>query len=280
MKKPKSGFAAMQTRASAMNLVFQALVIFAFALPGILFSSAYNIGRGWSYPVGRLGPFTERVPRTLIHAAWLNCLWAWGFALCHLAFPKLVWSIDLQSVVCWLSNTFGNNQIDFDRAIISLAASPFRVFVYFAVLYSISWMLGFASHNFIRWLKWDRKIQILRFDNAWYYLLKAEVLDFKDQAYTTSSGDRPALAAKNRVATIITAGVEIGSLSYLYIGVLVDFFNADGNLDRLLLEGVSAQAVVRRRSRSRRIEIPLLRGAFLRYQGSILCLANVGDQDS
>ena len=269
-----------QTRASAMNLVFQALVIFAFALPGILFSSAYNIGRGWSYPVGRLGPFTERVPRTLIHATWLNCLWAWGVTLCHLAFPKLVWSIDLQSVVCWLSNTFGNNQVYFNRAITSLAASPFRVFVYFAGLYFISWLLGFATHNFIRGQEWDRKIQILRFDNAWHYLLKAEVLDFKDQAYTTSSGDRPALAAKNRVATIITAGVEVGSLSYLYIGVLVDFFfDANGNLDRLLLEGVK-QAVVRRRSKSRRIEIPLLRGAFLRYQGPILCLANVGDQDS
>ena len=223
-----------------MNFVFQALVIFAFALPGVVFSSAYNIGRKWSFPVGRLGAFTERVPKTLIHAAWLNCLWACIVSSFSLIVPNLVWSIDFDSVVCWLSNTFGNNQSHFDRALKSLTASPVRVFLYFAFLYPFSWCMGYLFHEYIRGGKWDRLLRFFRFDNAWHYLLKGEVLDFSDQAYRRSSEDRPNLTTGNYQATIIAAGVEISGIAYLYIGVLIDFFfDSDGNLERVLLEGVN-----------------------------------------
>jgi len=222
-----------------MNLLFQALAILAFVLPGVLFRGAYFQG-AWTSPLGRLGSVSEQVPRALVAAAALNWIVYVAVTSLHRGGCPLVLPIDLESVVCWLSNNFGDRQAKYDRAVAALTLSPTRVFFYFAALYSLAWGGGLALHHLVRGRKWDRKHRLLRFDNAWHYLLKGEVLDFPDPEYARGlPATTPSGGPNKREATIIAAVVDGKDASYLYIGTLVDFFfDAGGELDRVLLEAV------------------------------------------
>src|SRR5262245_9483386 len=139
-----------------MNLVFQALVLLAFLLPGLIFRSVYFKG-GWKYPLGHLGPISEQVPRALIHAAWINGVWAALVCFAHQLMPPVVRPVDFDSVVCWVSNNFGKDQAKFDGALRALTISPGHVLFYFLGLYACSWALAKCFHKLVRGLKLDRK---------------------------------------------------------------------------------------------------------------------------
>ena len=231
-----------------MNLVFQALVILAFVVPGLIFRTRYNRGE-WNYPLGRLGPISEQIPKALVHAAWLNAFWAfivfWGHALC----PKLIPGINLKAVVYWLANSFGKDQLFFEDAVKALSSFPLHIFLYFVGLYFFSELLGWLFHRLVRYFHLDRKnwLKSFRFDNDWYYILTGEVLDFPDESYKNRAGmHRPEINADERKATAVAALVDVKDKTYLYLGVLVDFFfDASGNLDRLLLVGAKRRSMDR-----------------------------------
>lgn len=217
-----------------MNLVFQALVLLVLLLPGLIFRWAYMQG-GWRYPLGQLGPVAEQIPRSLVHAAWLNAVWAALVrGLTHLA-PQWTRPVDFQAAVYWITNNFGNDQVEFPRAVRSLTASPLHVLAYFLGLFALAWVAGRAANGLVRGLRLDRRYQWLRFDNEWHYILRGEVLDFSD--YKRSAGPSR-MPFKDRQATIVVAIVETKSASFLYAGTLIDyFFDSAGELDRLLLAG-------------------------------------------
>jgi len=220
-----------------MNLVFQALVLFAFVLPGLVFNTAYKKGV-WNYPLGRLGPVSEQIPGSIIHAVWLNTTCAIIVYFLHGCFPGLFWRIDYDSVVFWMANSFGKDQAEFGHAVRSITSSPTRIFLYFLGLYGISWGLGQLLHSTLRRLRWDRRFRFLRFENDWHYQLSGEVLDFPDTQFSRASKE-DRIRYDDLRGTIITAVVDFKDKSCLYLGVLVDFFyDQAGNLDRLLLEGV------------------------------------------
>ncbi len=217
-----------------MNLIFQAVALLAFILPGLLFRSAYKQGL-WNYPLGRLGSFTEQVPRSLAHAAWINFVWAWAVGRIHHAWPSTIQDINYKAVIYWLTNKFGSNDMYFDTAVKSLTDHPSQVFLYFFFMYAFSIACGWAMYGAVRYLKLDRYVPALRFDNDWHYQLHGEILDFPDYIKRGGTAD---IKHKDRGWTIVVAVVDLKDQSCLYSGILIDFFfDQHGNIDRLLLVG-------------------------------------------
>ena len=82
-----------------MNLVFPALVVFGFILPGILFRWAFSKGL-WDYPLGKLGPVAEQIPKSVGWAIILNGAWAVVIHFLNRSFPRSCgqWLGDLRSL--------------------------------------------------------------------------------------------------------------------------------------------------------------------------------------
>jgi hypothetical protein len=234
-----------------MNFLFPAIVIFALVLPGVISRQAYQRGGLWKYPLAKLGPIGEQVPSSFVYAAAINAAWVVIVDGLHRVSPRLVPSINRRAFVNWVTNNFGKDQIDFDFAVRSLTGRPLSVILYFLCLYVFAWFIGLAFHWIVRGNQLDWKFQRLRFDNDWHYLLKGEVLAFHDREYggldrRSGRGSGP----PERAGTVITAIVDLKEASYLYLGILIDyFFDVDGNLDRLLLEGVKRRPLKDDRSK-------------------------------
>ncbi len=232
-----------------MNLAFQALLILAMLLPGLIFRSAYNRGV-WNFPMGRLGPVSEQIPKAVIHSLWLNALWAMIARAMHEAAPHWVWAIDFRAVACWISNDFGRDQVEFPRALDALVASPSRIFAYLASLYGCSWLAGEACLRIVRGRKLDLKYRRIRFDHEWHYLLRGEAPDFPDPGYNqtlvpTTGFQGKAAFAEDCLATVVAAVVDFKETSYVYLGIVVDYyFDEQGNLDRLLLSTVKRRKLM------------------------------------
>lgn len=226
-----------------MNLVFPALAIFVFILPGVLYRWSYNQGEG-SYPLGRLGPISEQIPRAIVYAAGLNAAWACLVSLLTRRWPETVPPIDLAAVAAWVTNNFGEGDGRYGRLVRAPTDHPIHVFLYFLGLYAFSSCIGSAFRTTVRGLKLDLKWKSFRFDNDWHYLFKGEVLSFADPDYNL--GTRERLDPDGRRGTIITAVVDFKDRSSLFMGILVDFFfDSSGNLERLLLEGVKRRDLLK-----------------------------------
>ena len=233
-----------------MNFVFQGLALLAFILPGMLFRSAYKKAF-WNYPLGRLGPITDQIPRSLVHASWINATWAFGIQGASRLGIWPVKAIDFRSVVYWLTNNFGKDQIHLERAVESLTTYPLHVFGYFFGMYAYSILWGWLIHWAVRRWAYDKKYSLFRFDNDWHYIFKGEVLGFPDYESPRKRGNSPTISGDvNAIAipaimnpdvwegTLVAAIVDLKDNSYLYLGVYVDsFWDSAGNLDRMLLQG-------------------------------------------
>lgn len=79
--------------------------------------------------------------------------------------------------------------------------------------------------NSIRKYKWDLQYENLRFKNKWHYILWGELDSFNQQE--TIDG------------TIISAIVDLANKSYLYAGLLEDYwFDRNGQLEAFILSNV------------------------------------------
>jgi hypothetical protein len=236
-----------------MNFLFPAIVIFALVLPGVIARQAYRRGL-WNYPLAKLGPIGEQVPSSFIYAAAIDAAWFVIVDGLHSVWPRLVPLINRRAFVNWVTNNFGKDQVDFDGAVRSVTGRPVSLILFFLALYLFAWFVGLGFHWLVRWNHLDWKIRGLRFDNDWHYILKGEVLGFRDLEYgglNRQSGS--ASSPPRRAGTVITAIVDVKEASYLYLGILIDyFFDANGNLDRLLLEGVRRRRLDKDKTESNR----------------------------
>ncbi len=224
-----------------MNFVFPALAIFALILPGVLFRRAYKKG-DMKYPLGRLGPVAEQVPDAVLWAMCLNTVGLAAVSIAHVFVPRLVPAVDYESALRWLSNNFGKDNEALDRSIKAIEGSVFHVLGYLVLLYGASWGLGFLAHRLVRKARWDHSSEVWRFDNHWHYLFLGEVLKFRDKKRQGGlpDQDRRAGAGEEHLGTMVAAVVDFKDRSVLYLGVFVDFFfNASGDLEGIVLEGVS-----------------------------------------
>jgi len=208
-------------------LAFQALAIFALALPGIILKNTYRNGFFWDRPRQDV-QITEEVAYSLVLAC---CL--------HAVFVPIVsrffWPIDLQAVVALLLGQFGKDSQLLGRAIASVTAHPDRVFAYFVSLYAVSGALGYGAHGIVRALHLDRHTRFLRFDHRWHYLLRGEIAEFPE-----SDVEVPETFDAISIACI----ADTAAGTFLYVGVLDAFyFNKAGDLDLLVLSGAFRRLV-------------------------------------
>jgi hypothetical protein len=208
-----------------VNLAFQALVIFAVVLPGIILKRTYRDGFFWNRPRDR-SAITEEVAYSLVLACAL-----------HAAYVPLVsrWSpIDLRAVTVLLLGQYGKDSELLPRTVDALTAHPGRILLYFAVLYAASAALGLAAHAAVRRLKWDLRYRAFRFSHQWHYLLRGDIASFPESNVAVQGFDFISLAGI----------VDTGAGTFLYVGVLDAFyFDNSGALDLLVLTGATRRRV-------------------------------------
>jgi hypothetical protein len=222
-----------------VNLVFQALVVTALALPGLIFRVAYNKGT-WNYPVGRLGPPSDQIIQGLIHALWINGLWIGLVGLIRTIVHGPFRPIDFRAVASILLNQYGKDQQALEPTLAAIGSSPVSILVYVLGLYAFSGLLGLGLHVLVRRTRLDRRMAWpFRFENDWHYLLRGEILDFPPHRGSSRPLRKPKITSDDVLGTVVAAVVDLKDRSVLYLGFLVDFyFDHHGNLDRILLEEV------------------------------------------
>ncbi|MEX1026432.1 MAG: hypothetical protein WD049_00270 [Candidatus Paceibacterota bacterium] len=214
-----------------MNIAFPAVIILLLTLPGILFIYSYRRGF-WRTPVS-LGPVQDELGKGIIAALIINVIVANGIEAVS------DWTIDYQALAMVLSGWSGVDERAYSAHIEVLAGYPNQVVAYFMVVTLLGTVGGFALHKTVRWLKFDLMFDHFRFNNEWYYLFQGEsrVFDVPQKQRTRSTIIE--LMSHEIGFVFISAAVEQAGATYLYWGVLSEYyFTKAGELDRLVLREV------------------------------------------
>lgn len=205
-----------------MNFALPAILLFLIVLPGFMFRSRLKRVEQTSLDYSPFGGVVAGgvIWAILLHVVWLGALDLFG------------WTLRTDALIGLLSSS---PQLQAD-AVAAVTASQGRVLAYFLSLYGFALLVPTA----IRWSisRWrldraDRALAALfRFSEApWYYLL------------TGADFERPPGGVS------VAAVVDVGGQPYLYVGILVNFFfDAAGQLDRLVLESVARRPLSRDKS--------------------------------
>jgi hypothetical protein len=202
-----------------MNFALPAILLFLIVLPGFMFRSRLKLVEQTSLDYS---PFGRVVAGGVLWAITLHIVW-----LC--VTYALGWTLKTDALIGLLSSS---SQLQ-DIAVAAVSASALRVAAYFLSLYAFALFVPpIVRWAIIRW-RLDRAgvplASIFRFSEApWYYLL------------TGADFDEPPGGVS------VAAVVDVGGQPYLYVGILVNFFfNATGQLDRLVLESVARRPLSR-----------------------------------
>lgn len=207
-----------------MNIAFQAIILFFLILPGLLLRSTYNgrISKELVLPEN-YPPFSREAFRVVIFAIFLHVAWVSG---ANVIGSFADFKINLDAVFYLLGGNYSNHE-EYSHAINSIVFHPIKVLIYFLSIYGFAYLLGFAAHTYIRKNGLDKRRQFFRFNNEWHYLLSGEVLEFPEVLQSPKTID----------FVMISAAVEVGQYTYLYKGLLVNWYlDNKGNLDTLVLE--------------------------------------------
>ncbi len=202
-----------------MNFALPAVLLFLIVLPGFLFRDRLKRVEQTSLdysPFGRVvaGGVLWAIA---LHLVWLGIAGAFG------------WTMRVDALMGLLSSS-ARLQED---AVAAATGSPRAVLAYFVSLYAFALLVPPVIRWAISTWRLDRAgnplSPLFRFSEApWYYLL------------TGADFDEPP------VGVSVAAVVDIGGQSYLYVGTLVNFFfDASGQLDRLVLESVARRPLAR-----------------------------------
>jgi len=210
-----------------VSLAFQALAIFALALPGIILKNAYRNGFFWDRPRLVL-PVAEEVAYSLVLACALHAIFA-------SIVDRWFWPIDFDAIGILLLGQYGKDSNLLLPSVQALTGHPGRIFTYFASLYAFSAALGYGAHGAVRRLRFDYRWPVLRFDHQWHYLLRGEIARFPE-----TKGSVPEAFDLISVACVVDANAG----TFLYVGVLDTFyFNKAGDLDLLVLTGAARRRI-------------------------------------
>ncbi len=208
-----------------MNLAFQALAIFALALPGIILKNSYRNGFFWDRP-RQQSPIAEEVAYSLLLACALHAVYA--------PIVSRWWPIELNAVAILLVGQYGKDSALLDGTVQALTAHPGRILTYFVILYAASAGLGITAHLLVRKLELDLKSRFFRFNHQWHYLLHGEIANFLESNVEVADFDFVSVACV----------VDTNAGSFLYVGVLDAFyFNRSGDLDLLVLTGAMRRPI-------------------------------------
>jgi hypothetical protein len=199
-----------------MNVALPALVIFLLVLPGFVFRHRFKRAERTALDYA---PFGRVVAEAVLWAGVLHGLWLLLAWLLRGETLRLDLLLELLSAAPGAQAT----------AIAVLGRQAGELALYFGTLLLASHFVPAGLRAFITWRRLDRAghwlAPLARFNDApWYYLLTGA--DFREE-------DLPDLIK-------VSAIVDVASTPYLFQGFLENFyFNPDGSLDRLVLQGVA-----------------------------------------
>lgn len=200
-----------------MNLAFGALLLFLLLFPGILLRISYLNG-----PYSRKNIQSSLVDELILSLIPALILQAVGYGLVN-AFSS--YHIRLEVLYQLIVGVSGP-QYKPDFALIERSLSPFLG--YHFLLFVIAVLAGKAARWLVKRYDLDIRFHSLRFNNDWYYLLSGRLLDFPG---------RPGQASAVSLI-FVDALVEVKDGSYLYSGLLEEFFLSKDGLDRICLSQV------------------------------------------
>lgn len=219
-----------------MNIAFPAVAILLLTFPGILFIYSYRRGF-WRTPVS-LGPLQDELGKGIIAALIINVIVANGVEAIS------GWAVDYQALVTVLSGSSSVSEPTHSTHMNALAGYSNQVAAYFIVVNLLGTACGFALHIFVRWLKLDLRFDHLRFNNEWYYLFQGEARVFDVPQKQRARSTITELLSHEIGFVFISAVVEQSGASYLYWGVLSEYyFTKEGDLDRLVLREVQRRVI-------------------------------------
>lgn len=205
-----------------MNVALPALIVFVVLLPGFIFRVRFKRVERTSLD---FSPFGRIAAGAVMSAAVAHLVW---LSLAYLLFERRFEPI----VLMQLLSSAPASQV---AAAAAVAAEFNWISAYFVTLLFASFAFPMLLRAAITNYRLDRAASplrpILRFHEApWYYLLTGA--DFEQ-------ADAPDFV-------IVAAIVEVGKEAMLYTGVLDNFyFDAEGQLDRLVLQGVSRRPLAK-----------------------------------
>jgi hypothetical protein len=199
-----------------MNIALPAFVAFLLLLPGFIFRSRFKLAERTSLD---FSPFGRVAADAILWAIFAHLMW--------LSFAFILFSRYFEpEVMLKLLSSAPANQ---SEAISKVSKDFTWIAGYFGSLFLAALITPILLRAQIAKWRLDRGTaplsSIFRFHDApWYYLLTGA--DF-------SEDEKPDLI-------MISAIVELAKDAVLYVGILDNFFfDSDGNLDRLILQGVA-----------------------------------------
>ena len=203
-----------------MNVALPALITFLVLLPGFIFRTGLKKVERTSLD---FSPFGQVAAEAV--------LWALGAHLLWLFLSYVLFQHRFEPVV--LMQLLSSNPAGQAEAAVAVGNAFDWIAAYFVSLIAGAYALPKLVRSAISRFRLDRQASplsgVFRFHEApWYYLLTGA--DF-------SREEAPDLI-------VISAIVEVAKEAILYVGVLDEFFvDAEGNLDRLVLQGVSRRPI-------------------------------------
>lgn len=210
-----------------MNLALPALIAFLLLLPGFIFRTRLKRAERTSLD---FSPFGQIVAEAV--------LWSFVAHLIWLGLSDIVFSQRFQPLV--LMKLLSSAPLSQADATVAVAANFEWIVGYCGSLFVAAFLIPTLARTAISRYRLDRSSApwgaVFRFHDApWYYLLTGA--DFTEE-------EAPDFI-------VISAIVEIAKEAVLYVGVLSEFFvDAEGQLDRLVLQGVSRRPIASDKNRA------------------------------
>ncbi|MDQ1089029.1 hypothetical protein [Siphonobacter sp. SORGH_AS_1065] len=213
-----------------MNFLFATVLVLLIVAPGLTFFRAYHSG-AFSHRYSRL-TISDQIFRSIVPGITAQAIAILINNLCSDTHP-----VDLNTIGLLLIGPKDDNVVKECFKVIE--ESLWRILIYHLSMILTGALLGWGSRELVRWLKLDRKWKWFRYDNKWFYLLKGEVVEFKDGE--DIFGISNAELIRFVIVDILTK-VEGGNV--IYTGALYDFdLEQDGGLKTLHLRAAQRKFV-------------------------------------
>jgi len=187
-----------------------ALVVILFLLPGLIFRRLYFFGEfSKQFDAGLSLPYL--LGKALIPGLFIALI-------CFVLFHKLYSEIDLDSLAAQfkLLSAEPTNGIGNEAQSVSIQSVVDASWRFVIFLYASSITMGLVAGRFVRTTNLDTRFKLLRFSNAWYYLLTNKHTLFKRlKAHR--------VVDKEFLFTTVDVLVNLNDKPRLYSGVVVDY---------------------------------------------------------
>lgn len=202
-----------------MNIATSSLVIFLIATPAIISRRVY---------------FTKELSKEYVSKNTLQEIFSSIFLCCVLHFVWVIivsllgFKVNFETLFYLLFNP--QKISDYS----SITGHKLNIAAYFFSLILVSAFLSYLLRNIVRILKLDRKFEILRYDNKWYYIFSGEILDIKKYSEDDD-------VSSNKIDVInLDVLTNSGSTEIIYMGNLIDFkLKKDNSVDYIVLSNPS-----------------------------------------